>query len=211
MGNDATSTDLERLKFDLERSRYRTDVLKWVVLAVGAVVSFWVIDLGKLQLEKFRVRADNQRLLLEAYLKATESAQPDIWRRKLHIIENFADDEHMRQWAQAELKYIQDFAGLDALYRETLKVASQLVEPTRLNTPERVQARIRYNQLYWADLPYARESGEVAGAMVEFRKQLLIAERAPADSGAWDELNRRLITLSTVLRDATPAYPTRQP
>jgi hypothetical protein len=211
LGSDAHAVDLERLKFDLERSRYRMDVLKWVVLAVGAVVSFWVIDLGKLQLEKFRVRADNQRQLLEAYLKATESAQPDIWRRKLHILENFADDEHMRQWAQAELKYIQDFAGLDALYRETLKVASQLVEPTRLNTPERVQARIRYNQLYWADLPFARESPEVAGAMVSFREQLLIAERAPADPGAWNDLNRRLINLSTVLRDATPAYPTRPP
>ena len=94
--------------------------------------SFYVIDYGKLTLEQYRVRADGQRQLLEAYLKATESPEPDVWKRKLHILENFADDDHMRQWAQAELKYIQEFAGLDALYRETLKVASQLVEPLAL-------------------------------------------------------------------------------
>ena len=41
----------------------------------------------------------------------------------------------MRQCAKAELKYIQDFTGIEALYLETLKVALQLVEPNRLNTP----------------------------------------------------------------------------
>ena len=80
-------------------------------------------------------------------------------------------------------------------------------EPNRLNTPERIQARVRYNELYWADLPYARESPAVASAMVAFRDQLITAERAPADKQAWDELNIRLINLSRALRDSTPNYP----
>jgi hypothetical protein len=203
----ASSPNLEVLKFDLERARYRTELLKWIVVAIGAIVSFYIIDYGKLKLEQFRVKADNQRQLLEAYLRATESPQPDVWKRKLHILTNFADDDQIRQWAHAELKYIQDFAGRDVLYRETLKVASQLVDPDRLNSPERVQARVRYNQLYWADLPYVRESSAVESAMVEFRRRLLVAEWAPADKQAWNDLDLALIGLSKALRDSTPSYP----
>ena len=199
--------ELELLKFRLERTRYRTDVLKWIVIAAGAVVSFAVIDYGRLKLEQFRVAADSQRQLLQAYLTATESPQPDVWKRKLHILENFAADEGMRRWAQDELRYIESFAALDALYRETLKVASQLVEPDRLDDPERASARTRFNQLYWADLPYAGESQTVIEAMVAFRRQLLKAEDAPAGGPAWEELNRRLIELSQALRESTPQYP----
>ena len=203
----ATPADLDVAKFRLERTRYRTDLLKWIVIAIGAVVSFWMIDYGKLKLEQFRVTADTKRQLLEAYLRATESPQPDVWKRKLHVLQNFADDEPMRQWAQAELRYIESFAALDALYRETLKVASQLVEPGRLTDPERVQARVRYNQLYWADLPYAGESQAVIAAMIAFRNELMAAERTPSDKQAWDSLNRRLIELSNALRESTPHYP----
>src|SRR5262249_46524709 len=149
------AVDLEFLKFQLERSRYRIDILKWIIIALGAIISFWVIDRGKLKLEQFRVTADSQRQLLEAYLKTTEAPEPDVWKRKLHILENLADDERMQRWVHIELQYIESFAALDALYRETLKVASQLIDPERLNDPERTKARARFNQLYWADLPYA--------------------------------------------------------
>ncbi|MDP2603330.1 MAG: hypothetical protein Q8S00_12165 [Deltaproteobacteria bacterium] len=202
-----SSEDLELLKFRLEQTRYRTDILKWIVIAIGAIVSFAVIDYGKLKIEQFRVAADSQRQLLQAYLTATESPQPDVWKRKLHILENFADDDRMRQWAQAERRYIEKFAALDALYRETLKVAAQLVEPGRLNDPERIKARARYNQLYWGDLPYAGESQAVINAMIAFRKQLIAAESAPADKQAWENLNRRLIELSEALRESTPNFP----
>jgi len=202
-----SSPDLELLKFRLEKARYRTDILKWIVIAIGAIVSFAVIDYGKLRLEQFRVVADNQRQLLDAYLRTTESVQPDVWKRKLHVLENFADDERMRQWAQRELRYIESFAALDALYRETLKVASQLVERGRLNDPERIRARVRYNQLYWADLPYAGESQAVISTMIAFRDQLMAAERAPTDKQAWENLNGRLIGLSKALRESTPIYP----
>src|SRR6266700_5623451 len=97
--NVPTPEELELLKFDLERSRYRTDIAKWALIALGAVVSFAVIDYGKLQIERFQATAENQRQLLQAYLTATEAAQPDVWKRKLHVIQNFATDDQIKKWA----------------------------------------------------------------------------------------------------------------
>lgn len=199
--------DVEIEKLRLEQARYKVDILKWVVVAIGAVISFAVIDYGKLRLEQFRATAENQRELLKAYLNATDAPEPEVWKRKLSLILNSTDDGRTIAWAKKELNYIDKFAALDALYRETLKVSSQLVEPSRLNHPERAQARARYNQLYWAELPYAGESSEVINAMVKFRRQLIIAENlgeaAPAE---WETLNRLLINLSTALRSSTPEY-----
>lgn len=212
--SEATSTggttNMEYEKLQLEQARYRIEILKWVVVAVGAVISFAVLDFGKLRLEQFRAKAENQRQLLNAYLVATEAPEPDIWRRKLHLIRNSTSDAQTTKWADAELNYINNFAALDTLYRETLKVASQLVEPSRMNEPERVQARARYNQLYWADLPYAGESPDVIKAMIAFRKQLLIAEKSAMAEGVvaqpWEELNDRLIDLSKALRKSSPSW-----
>jgi len=199
--------NVEAEKLRLEQARYRADVLKWIIAAMGAVISFAVIDYGKLRLEQFQATAENQRELLNAYLRATESPEPDVWKRKLHLIATSTDDARTTAWASAELKYINDFAALDALYRETLKVASQLVEPSRIQEPERIQARARYNQLYWADLPYAGESQDVINAMIAFRTQLIVAENAGSGSEGsrqWEELNRCLIRLSEALRNSTP-------
>jgi hypothetical protein len=205
----ALGDDLELRKFQLDRSRYRTDLLKWVVVAIGAIVSFGVIDYGNLRLEQFRVTAENQRQLMEAYLTATESPEPDVWKRKLQVLIRVADDERIRKWADDELTYIEQFAARDALYRETLKVASQLIEPSRLNEAERTTARVRFDQLYWADLPYVRESPAVERAMVDFRNQLLLAEAAPGDKKLWQDLSRSLISLSRTLRNETPPDPRR--
>ena len=202
----AECLEYERLR--LEQARYRADVLKWIIVAVGAVISFAVIDYGNLKLERFRATAENQRELLNAYLKATESPAPEVWKRKLKLIVNSTVDENTTAWAQAELEYINKFAALDALYRETLKVASQLVEPNRLLEPERVQARARFNQLYWADLPYAGESQEVISAMIAFRSQLILAENAGSGiegRDQWEQLNQDLIRLSGALRESTPS------
>ena len=87
---------------------------------------------------------------------------------------------------------MQQFAALDALYRETLKGASQRVEPPgRLDDPERLRARSRFNQLYWADLPHAGESQTVVSAMVAFRIQLIAAERAKTDAAEWTSSTTR--------------------
>ena len=205
----ASTEDLERQKFELERSRYRMDVLRWIVIAIGAIASFAVIDYGKLRLERAQATADNQRQLLEAYLKATESAEPEVWKRKLGVLLKFGDDERTKQWAQNELHYIDTFAARDALYRETLKVASQLIEPARLGEPERAVARARFNQLYWADLPYVRESEDVKGAMIKFRNGLVAAEKAPGDVQAWSQLGGLLIQLSTIFAREAESDPRR--
>jgi hypothetical protein len=207
--SNAVVPNFELLKLQLEQTRHRTEIVKWVIVAVGAVVSFWVVDYGKLRLEQFRVTSDSQRQMLQAYLTATEAAQPEVWKRKLHVIQNFADDQTIKTWAQAELQYIETFSAVDALYRETIKIASQLVEP--VNSPERATARSRFNQLYWADLPYVGESRDVEQAMVEFRKALIAAEDAPQDKSAWQMLNNELYDLSRVLRNATPPYPSNRP
>ena len=55
---DSTETNLEARKVDLERAKYRIDLLKWVVVALGAVVSFYVIDYGKLKLKAPQVVYD---------------------------------------------------------------------------------------------------------------------------------------------------------
>ena len=183
--------------------------MKWIVVAVGAVISFAVIDYGKLRLEQFRATAENERELLNAYLRATEAPEPDVWKRKLNLIMNSTSDKGTLAWARRELEYIEKFAALDALYRETLKVASQLVEPSRLREPDRAEARARFNQLYWADLPYAGESQQVAIAMIAFREQLFIVESAdqhPQARQQWEALNLRLIELSKALRESTPDY-----
>ena len=57
------SLTLEMEKLKLERSKQRTEVLKWIVIAIGAVVSFFVIDFGRLQLEKFQATAENESFL----------------------------------------------------------------------------------------------------------------------------------------------------
>lgn len=204
-----SAEELERQKFELERSRYRMDILRWIVVAAGAIISFAVIDYGKLRLERAQAAADSQRQLLEAYLKATESPEPEVWKRNLGVLEQLTDDSRMRQWVQREREYIDTFAAQDALYRETLKVASQLIEPARLSDPERAKSRARFDQLYWADLPYVHESANVSGAMVAFRKGLIAAESAPAEAEAWSRLYSLLIQLSTTLAREAESDPRR--
>ena len=202
-----SDSEFESAKFRLEKARYHADVLKWIVVAIGAVISFYVIDYGKLELEKLRVQSEIKRELLNSYLRATETPEPDIWKRKLSLIVNLSNDDNTKAWAQRELEYINNFAALDALYRETLKVALQLVEPDRINELGRIRARVRYEQLYWADLPYADESPKVISAMKGFRSQLIAAEKAGSGPDAkqqWKKLNVSLLVLSKALRESTP-------
>jgi hypothetical protein len=201
--SESHAAPLEILKLKLERDRYRLEVVKWIVVAIGAAVSFAVIDYGKLRLEQARLDSENQLKFIEAYSKATETAEPEIWKRKLDVLQVFASDDRVRTWARSQLEYIDEFAALDALYRETLKTASQLVDPGMLNDIERTKARRRFEQLYWADLPFAGESREVATAMIAFRTELLAAETTPSQVEAWKGLNSSLIKLSSTLKAAT--------
>jgi hypothetical protein len=197
------ASNLEVLKFRLERARFRSEIVKWIVVAAGVAVSFAIIDYGKLRLERMRLASDNQLRFIEAYSRATDAAEPEIWKRKLDVLQLFATDDKVRSWAVHQLDYIDTFAALDTLYRETLKTASQLVDPATLNDPERMKARRRFEQLYWADLPFAGESSEVASKMIDFRNGLIAAEKTSSAGEAWPELNSLLIQLSETLRQAT--------
>ncbi len=57
--SSAENIEVEKLR--LEQARHKADIMKWVVVAIGAVISFAVIDYGKLRLEQFRATAENQR------------------------------------------------------------------------------------------------------------------------------------------------------
>jgi hypothetical protein len=207
MSDTANQDSLELRKLRLEERRYLADIVKWVIIAVGTVISFYVIDVGKLNLEKFKASAENQRLLLKEYLTATETVQPEVWKRKLHVLANYSDDPHIRSWSEAQLRYIQDYAGKDALYRETLKVASQLVHWPSSKDPQRELARNRFEQLYWADLPFAKEDGPVVDGMVKFRELLLLAEANPNKPGRWADLDIALIHLAQALQQSQPKEP----
>lgn len=196
---------IELMKYQLERAKHRTEIFKWITLAVGAVVSFAVIDYGKLQLERARLASESQLKLIEAYSKATEAAEPEIWKRKLDVLKLFATDDTVRDWAEKQLSDIKQFAALNALYRETLRTASQIIDPSTVNDPDRMKARRRFEQLYWADLPFAGEPVEVAKAMLTFRTGLVAAEMLATDASAWSSLNGLLIDLSATLRKATHA------
>src|SRR5688572_26560574 len=62
---------LESAKLQLERDRYRAEIVKWIIVAIGAAVSFAIIDYGKLRLEQARLASENQFKFIEAYTKAT--------------------------------------------------------------------------------------------------------------------------------------------
>jgi hypothetical protein len=197
-------TPIEQAKLNLEHAKLRGDTLKWIALSIAAVASFWIIDYGKLKLENFSTRAQNERELLTSYLKATDSANPEIWKRKLNLLIQLTENDKLRVWAETELTHIKNFAALDALYRDTLITASQLVNQANVGLPTRIEARQRFEQLYWADLPFAGESPEVVKGMVEFRNALMLAETQNNDV-YWQSLNSSLIKLAGTLRIATKA------
>ena len=194
---------LDREKLKIERLKIRADVGKWLILAAGAVASFFLLDLGRLNLDRFRADAENERALLSSYLAATSEVTPEIWKRKLRLLSSLTQDEEMRKWAKKEMIFIEQFAALDTLYRETLVVASQLTDPATLNTSERAAARTRFEQLYWADLPFAGESQPVAEAMISFRNRLNIAEI----TDSWASMQQELIKLAQELREAVRTLP----
>jgi len=200
-------SELGDKQYRLDVWKYLTDLAKWLIAGIAAVVSFYVIDIGKLKLETFKSHAENRRLLLQAYLNATDSVQPDIWKRKLRVLQTYSDDERIREWAKDEHSFIEKYAEQDTLYREALKVASQLAYRAATKD-QREAARSRFEQLYWADLPYARESQPVETAMVEFRIALVNAEAKPNDAEGWDKLKIALIQLSKTLKEETPKLPT---
>ena len=199
---DAREHELELARLNLDRARFRAEIAKWLIVAAGAAISFLIIDYGRLQLERFRVAAENERALLNAYLSASETQDPDLWLRKLVLIQTLSTDPALQGWAGREIVFIQNCAAKAVAYQETLRVAAALLDP-RADPAERALARRRFEQLYWADLPYVREGPAVAQAMIAFRAVLVGAESADP-AGAGPDLNRAMIRLGNALREDDP-------
>ena len=199
---DTRDYQLELARLDLDRARFRYEIVKWLIVAIGAAVSFLIIDYGRLQLERFRVSAENERALLNAYLTASETQDPDLWLRKLALIETLSIDPALKAWAGGEITYVRTCSAKAVIYQETLGVAASLLDPN-IEPAERATARRRFEQLYWADLPYVGEGKPVEDKMIAFRKVLVAAETA-APAGQMPNLNVAMIDLGTALRDDDP-------
>ena len=178
------------------------ELLKWAVAAFGAMVSFFIIDLGRLNLEKYKTKTQKEQSLLNSYLLATETPDPDLWLRKLRLIKMFSTDSQILEWASGEEKFIKEQSALIELYKETVKVTSILANRKTYNTPDWIEASKRYYQLYWADLPYYGESQPVISTMMEFKKQFDKIEN-DRTTEQWEAMNIALIELAETLREET--------
>lgn len=202
---DELEYKLESEKISLEKTKYRMELVKWLFISLGAVASFWVIDLGKLELEKYRAQSQNERELLMSYLGAMESEKPEIWRRKIQFLMQYSNDSRIKSFSHNQIEYINKYAELDALYRETLKVASKLSIKEGLTSENRTKEIQRFEQLYWAELPLAGESESVSKAMIDFRKKLYTSPKEDEDgSKYWNQLNLSLLELATAIRTSMP-------
>lgn len=200
--NDDRDYQLGLARLGLERARFRYEIIKWMIIAIGAVASFLVVDYGRLQIEKFRATTENERELVNAYLSASETVDPILWLRKLELIRTLSSDEGTRVWATGEISYIKRCAAKVAVYQETLLAAASLLDP-HSDPAERVVARQRFEQLYWAELPYVDEGDAVIAAMIAFREELLVVDSGQAGGDRLD-LNSAMIQLSEALRDDHP-------
>ena len=191
------SLELEKLK--IEKIQARNELIKWALIAVGAIISFYIIDLGKLRIEKFTAESTSQENLLNSYLSATDSPDPDLWKRKLSLLQRFSKDTMIISWAQGQEDYINQKAALLALYKETVNVASVVANRQIFDTEDWQKASKRYYQLYWADLPFYEESQPVISAMIDFKSKLdKIQSKDEAEN--WAQMNYALISLSRTLK-----------
>ena len=199
---DDRAYQLELARLALDRARFRYEVFKWLIVAIGALGSFYLIDLARLHLEQFRATTENERALLNAYLTASDTVEPEVWVRKLELIQTLSIDPALQGWAGREILYVQSCSAKAVVYQETLRVAASLLDP-HAEASERATARRRFEQLYWADLPYVHESKDVEQTMVDYRKALVAAE-TDSPAGSVPDLNVAMIHLSGALRGDDP-------
>lgn len=203
-------TEKEIAEIALENKKLIFAVIKWVIIAIGVVISFWVIDVGKLKLEREKARNLNKQNLLNTYLQATETPNPDLWLRKLRLIKALSDNDmaDMKLWAQKEEKYIKEVSALVVLYQETVKVVSILSNRDQYLSDEWKSARNRFYELYHGDLVFYKESDNVQTAMVQFKHQLEAIN--PNEDNSWDEMDQQLLSLVIVLSEESEKLKTER-
>jgi hypothetical protein len=193
---------LERDKLALERRKLDLELYKWIVVAIGAVISFAVVDFGKLKIEEFRETSKHERELLSSYLKAIESPKPEIWKRKLQFIKSFTKDDNILAWAKEQLTFFGNLGTKESLYGEALETARKLSGPGTRDE----KLWTRFEELYWSELPFVGESSDMVNAMVRFRKALVSAHAAPEidSEEEWSQVKRALIQLTRTVKSELP-------
>ena len=180
-------------------SPQQVDILKWIVATCGAVVSFFIIDLGKLKLERQKAKNLNEQKLLDSYLTASDTPDPNLWLRKLHLIQKFTNNKATRDWAIEEEDFVNTKSGKIELYTETLRTASVLANKAEYKTEEWHKALKRFFQLYWADLPFIGESQKVVDHMIAFNQGLFQVQQNDTP-GNWKTMEEALLNLSGTFR-----------
>jgi hypothetical protein len=193
---------LEKDKLALERRKLDLELYKWIIVAIGAVISFAVVDFGKLQVERFRETSKHERELLSSYLTAIESPKPEIWKRKLHFINSFSKDAKILAWVEDELAFFGNLGSKESLYEEALETAKKLSRPGARDEKQWT----RFEELYWSELPFVGESSAMVNAMVRFRKVLISAHAAPEndDKNEWSQVKQALIQLTQTVKNELP-------
>ncbi|WP_109300705.1 hypothetical protein [Aquimarina sp. AU474] len=189
--------EFQKLKND--RFKSIVEIIKWGLISIGAIVSFLIIDIGNLNIEKFRADSSHEESLLNSYLESTKTANPDLWRRKLRFISKFSSDTIITDWAIKEEGYVKNKAGLLALYKETVGICSIVANRSLYGTEEWKKASKRYYQLYWAELPFYGETQPVIEAMINFKSHLeQITNTTEVEK--WQKMDLALIKLSDILK-----------
>jgi len=187
---------LEEEKLKLEKKKLGVEVYKWLIISIGTCVSFFILDMGKLSLEK--TKSDN--LILNSYLKSTETPDPYLWLRKLDLIKQFSSNKDIKNWASVEKDRVKNYSGKLILYKETLRVASVVANGALKNTEEWKKADKRFFELYYADLVFIGEGDKIKKAMIDFIKILNGVKSGVLD---WNKLNSPLLGLSKALANET--------
>lgn len=190
---------VEFQKLRNERFKSLVEISKWVVISIGAIISFFIIDVGNLKIEEFKADSAHGENLLNSYLESANTSNPDLWTRKLGLIREFSNDSVIINWAKKEEVFIKDRAALLTLYKETINVGSILANQNLYDTEEWKNALKRFYQLYWADLPFYGETQPVINAMVNFKSILdQISDKNEIEK--WREMDNGLHRLSETLK-----------
>ena len=190
---------VEFQKLRNEKFKSIVEISKWVVISIGAVISFLIIDVGNLKIEEFKANSSHEEKLLNSYLESAKTADPDLWTRKLRLIREFSTDTVIINWASKEEVYIKNKAALIALYKETIIIGSILANRNLYGTEEWANASKRYYQLYWAELPFYGETQPVISGMINFKSTLdQITDKN--DLEKWRKMDIALIKLSSTLK-----------
>lgn len=189
-------------RFLLEERNVWFTMVKWGLLAVGSCIVYCTIDKVNVKTEKFKVDSAYETKLMDSYLAATETVNPDLWLRKLAIIKNFAKDASTKAWVEKEEKYISQKLALLSLYKELIGVCSVIANRREFGSEKWNEAYAKFYQLHFAQLPFYDESLDVADEMSRFKKQMDVINNDSSKKN-WDEIDKCLLSLSGLLKEQT--------